>query len=348
MRRIAQILGVATLAITLAAGAFAGPTESFGVTLGQVQIDPEKQAIADREAPARPIVPRLVVSCEDELDPTNMACFQGNGPYDFPWRGYSNPNNYRYFKICCDAGQRMNIRVNRMNTCMDPIAWACRGDLCDENVNITGLYSCGSAQFLGGADDSGRWCGIGGNYYDPNFYVTCPSEGFVLLVVSDFLGACSTPRGEIHVTNNKECVSGPSDPIEAIEAKLDRLAPDVDALEAKADLLEAKVDGLEEDFLQISREIATFRYENWQLEAELGLLNIDRISYEYLPASCGGRLEDIRDLVRGVIDSNVACGISVGNAEDHFASGEAAYAQGDWKGAFDGYRQAYRDVVTGN
>ena len=48
-----------------------------------------------------------------------------------------------------------------------------------------------------------------------------------------------------------------------------------------------------------------------------------------------------------VIDRNVDCNISIGNAEDHFAGGEEAYAKEEWKKAYDLYRKAYRDVVTG-
>jgi hypothetical protein len=142
------------------------------------------------------------------------------------------------------------------------------------------------------------------------------------------------------------------DRIESVEGKLDdetrftddselaeaqqAVIAEIDVNEAKIDAIEAKLDGLGEkdDILRV--------------EIEKSMLLHDRISYFYLPAAFGGRLELVREIVVETIVQNQAAGIDVGGAPASVAAGDADYANGDWKGAYDEYQRAYRTVVTGN
>jgi hypothetical protein len=100
--------------------------------------------------------------------------------------------------------------------------------------------------------------------------------------------------------------------------------------------LEAKADDISSDSETTQR-----------LLIEDSLLKIDRTSIIYLPAQCGGKLEVIRGIVDDVITKNQACNVAVGTAPATLAEGDAEYALGNWKNAFDKYRQAYRMVATG-
>jgi len=141
------------------------------------------------------------------------------------------------------------------------------------------------------------------------------------------------------------------DRIESVEGKLDdetrftddselgqaqaAVIAEIDANEVKIDAIEAKLDSLGEkdDILRV--------------EIEKSMLLHDRISFFYLPSAFGGVLELVREIVVEAIVQNQAAGIDVGNAATSLASGDADYAAGDWKGAYDEYQQAYRMVVTG-
>lgn len=142
------------------------------------------------------------------------------------------------------------------------------------------------------------------------------------------------------------------DRIESVEGKLDdetrftddselaeaqvAIIAEIDANEVKIDAIEAKLDGLGE------------KDELLQIEIEKSLLLHDRISHFYLPAAFGGRLELVREIVVEAIVQNQAAGIDVGTAPASVAQGDAHYAAGEWKNAYDEYQQAYRVVVTGN
>jgi hypothetical protein len=66
-----------------------------------------------------------------------------------------------------------------------------------------------------------------------------------------------------------------------------------------------------------------------------------------LPASKGGYLEEVADVVEETImKQRIARGVpEVRNSEAYYFNGEAARVAGDYRAAYDWYREAYRDAV---
>jgi hypothetical protein len=69
------------------------------------------------------------------------------------------------------------------------------------------------------------------------------------------------------------------------------------------------------------------------------------VSIFYLPATFGGHLEFVRDIVADVVAQNQNAGITVGNASTFLSNGNQASANGQYKKAWDNYQSAYKAAV---
>jgi hypothetical protein len=80
--------------------------------------------------------------------------------------------------------------------------------------------------------------------------------------------------------------------------------------------------------------------------AELGSAgNRPRVASFQLPASVGGAIELVRDIVADVIDKTRATGEDVHCAPEELERGDDAYAAGRYKVAFDFFRRAYQEAA---
>jgi hypothetical protein len=64
------------------------------------------------------------------------------------------------------------------------------------------------------------------------------------------------------------------------------------------------------------------------------------------PSAQGGYLETVRDIVTATLANQVAAGQRIGNAETFLATGNSAYAGGNFNTAFADYAKAYRAAVS--
>ncbi|HKQ60800.1 MAG TPA: hypothetical protein VJS92_05895, partial [Candidatus Polarisedimenticolaceae bacterium] len=73
----------------------------------------------------------------------------------------------------------------------------------------------------------------------------------------------------------------------------------------------------------------------------------ERVATFQLPAAFGGALELVRDTVADAITRTQAAGEDVHCAPNELGRGDDAYAQGEYKRAFDAYRRAYQEAARG-
>jgi DNA-binding beta-propeller fold protein YncE len=81
-----------------------------------------------------------------------------------------------------------------------------------------------------------------------------------------------------------------------------------------------------------------------QIERDLAE-GIARVSIFYLPAALGGQLEFVRDIVTDVVTQNQNAGFNVANASTFLSTGNQAFANGQYKKAWDNYQSAYKAAV---
>lgn len=82
-----------------------------------------------------------------------------------------------------------------------------------------------------------------------------------------------------------------------------------------------------------------------RIEANLQAGDNGRIVRFQLPASVGGLLEEVREVVAQTLLDNVAAGHQVGDAFELFAAGDTALNSQAYKTAFGFYRESYRAAV---
>lgn len=75
---------------------------------------------------------------------------------------------------------------------------------------------------------------------------------------------------------------------------------------------------------------------------ERALSNGDRIIWFMLPAAVGGHLELVRQIVDDSIAAMQAIGVSVARSSADFQQGDAAFAAGDYRNAYEWYGRAYQ------
>jgi hypothetical protein len=101
---------------------------------------------------------------------------------------------------------------------------------------------------------------------------------------------------------------------------------------------------------QLQAGIDKLRVDNRRRAIEANMFSARRLASVVsfvLPASKGGYLEEVADIVQETImNQKIARGVAfVRNSETYFANGEGARAANDYRAAYDWYREAYRDAV---
>ena len=85
-----------------------------------------------------------------------------------------------------------------------------------------------------------------------------------------------------------------------------------------------------------------------KIEANLAIEGGRNIAFFALPQAFGGVLEMVRGLVGETIETAVAAGFNIRNAESVLARGDGLFNDGDYRGAYDAFAKAYREAASGN
>ena len=137
--------------------------------------------------------------------------------------------------------------------------------------------------------------------------------------------------------------------LDGAAAQVSDIDGDVAAVEAKLDILDGKADDIldgaadQGEFLLDFQDLAL----RMLIEANLFRNGNDRVSIFQLPASVGGFLEEVREVVGATIEARLDAGIGIGRAAADLAQGDAAYARGAYKEAYGHYRRAYQQATQG-
>jgi hypothetical protein len=134
-----------------------------------------------------------------------------------------------------------------------------------------------------------------------------------------------------------------SNEVGTIDHKVDTLQQGVNLVNSKIDAVSSKVD-------QFVASLASFQAQNLRLAIEANLSNGTddaAIGLFELPAAQGGYLDLARSIVAETIQKMQATGQTIGNAQALLTRGDQQRAAGNFKDAYDSYRQAYR-METGH
>ncbi len=120
------------------------------------------------------------------------------------------------------------------------------------------------------------------------------------------------------------------------------------------DLINSRADAIDAALLRQLEFLELFRGLTVQMAIEKNMLDDgnDVISLFELPAGVsdpggidGTGIELVREIVREAIENSRAAGLPVFQADSQFERGDADLADGDYRNAFDNYRQAYISAV---
>ncbi|HXH28231.1 MAG TPA: hypothetical protein VNL37_04255, partial [Candidatus Polarisedimenticolia bacterium] len=97
----------------------------------------------------------------------------------------------------------------------------------------------------------------------------------------------------------------------------------------------------------LSGAVHDFQDQDLRLKIEANLANpaLQELAFFELPHAVGGVLETVRQVVYDTIQATLDAGLGVHNAERLLAQGDAAYAAGNYKSAYDAYAGAYRETT---
>lgn len=125
------------------------------------------------------------------------------------------------------------------------------------------------------------------------------------------------------------------------------LDDDVAAVETKLDLIETKTDNILINSGNASEFLERFRDQTLRLRIEADLFRDGntKIVLFQMPESVGGYLELARSIVEETVSRRTAGGASMRTALASISDGDRAYDNGDYKGAYDHYRRAYREAT---
>jgi hypothetical protein len=93
-----------------------------------------------------------------------------------------------------------------------------------------------------------------------------------------------------------------------------------------------------------------FQDQDLRLKIEANLANpaLQEVAFFELPKAVGGELELVRQIVVETIQATLDAGLGVHNAEKLLTQGDAFYAAGDYKSAYNSYAGAYRETTKNN
>ncbi len=134
---------------------------------------------------------------------------------------------------------------------------------------------------------------------------------------------------------------------DVLEAKADVFEAKADALEVKADALEVKADALDAQVVDIKAELVDVKAEVVVIAADLAMAREERITYAcmtqewvakyFLPASKGGIITEVRDLVTQRVADIAAVGEDTFGAESTISQGNSKLNRGQYKQAYQKY-----------
>jgi hypothetical protein len=139
----------------------------------------------------------------------------------------------------------------------------------------------------------------------------------------------------------------------ATQASVDALSSNVDApvssraTQASVDALASRLATVEAALADHAAGVDDLRTLVLRSEIERALLRNEGLALPFLPAANGGYADVVRDVVAGVIAEAELAGVRTGHAAAELADGDEALAGAEWKDAWDAFRRAYREVVTG-
>ncbi len=133
----------------------------------------------------------------------------------------------------------------------------------------------------------------------------------------------------------------------ARQVSVDSLASQVDDVDSVVSDLDQELDLVRADLDEQGDDRREFQDLNLRIsiEQQLGSEANDRISLFQLPASVGGKLEEVREVVAGAILMNDDAGQDIGLALTYFAQADAHFNNQQYSDAFASYRQAYREAA---
>ncbi len=107
------------------------------------------------------------------------------------------------------------------------------------------------------------------------------------------------------------------------------------------------IDDSEQKLTSIEEGVQSSADSNAELTIESALAsdNSAPIVVFQLPSAQGGQLEAVRALVQARITQTAASGGRIGFSRRFLRDGNVLFAQGDYKGAYDAYRRAYRELA---
>ena len=133
----------------------------------------------------------------------------------------------------------------------------------------------------------------------------------------------------------------------ARQVSVDSLASQVDDVDSVVSDLDQELDLVRADLDEQGDDRREFQDLNLRIsiEQQLGSEANDRISLFQLPASVGGKLEEVREVVAGAILMIDDAGQDIGLALVYFAQGDDHFNNQQYGDAFASYRQAYREAA---
>lgn len=124
-------------------------------------------------------------------------------------------------------------------------------------------------------------------------------------------------------------------------ATINEIKASLDQLHNKVDLIDKKINALLELVVEIRELVLEMLYR----EIEENLVQCRALTSLYLPASFGGRLETVEDIIRRLINQSIAAGIFTGDAESYLKQGLVAYNDKDFCQALQWFMAAYRQLT---
>jgi hypothetical protein len=134
------------------------------------------------------------------------------------------------------------------------------------------------------------------------------------------------------VVNNK--LDSANTKLDTANTKLDAIGTSLVSVHSKLDSLSTLVAGGQKLQLRI------------EIESDLSEPGNHPIALFELPASAGGHLDFVREIVADTIAKMQAAGQGVGNANAFLAAGDAALAAKNYRDAYSNYGKAYRAAAA--
>jgi hypothetical protein len=171
----------------------------------------------------------------------------------------------------------------------------------------------------------------------------CQSQNFQNYVTDNLDEQVSTRASQTSMDNVQTTAN-------TIQTKLNAAATEVTIIDNKVDILQQTVNATSSKVDQLLANLAAFQAQNLRLAIEANLsngTNSAAIGLFELPSAQGGFLDLARSIVVDTIQKIQATGQGVGSAQMFLNKGDQQLAAGQFKNAYDSYRQAYQ-TATGH